>query len=151
MMKSLLHPSTEQQPKYHGYRNMMLDSSILMVKLASLLGTVPAASATTASAHRTLWKILQSLCCCPPALQGATGCCQTEAEEESHLSVLLVQLLVPIMRQSLKGNPKVAETCCHMLAWLLSGVWEQTSQQVTSEILHLGKTHAVVTNNSLTT
>lgn len=87
VMKSLLHQSTEQQPKHLAYCNMMLGSTILMVKLASLLGTVPAASATTASAHRALWKTLQSLCCCPPALQVSTACCQTEAEEELHLSV----------------------------------------------------------------
>ncbi len=150
MMKYLLHPSTKQQPKYHGYRNMMLGSTILMVKLASLLGTVPAASATTASAHRALWKTLHSLCSCPPALQESTGCCQTQAEEESHLSVLLVQLLVPIMHHSLKGNPLVAETCCQLLTRLLSGVREQTSQQVTSVLLHLGKTHALIPNTSLT-
>ncbi len=150
MMKSLLHPSTEQQPKHREYRNMMLDSAMLLVKLASLLGTVPAASATTASAHRALWKTLQSLCGCPPALQESTECCQTEAEEQSHLSVLLVQLLVPIMHQSLKGNQMVAEMCCHLLTWLLSGVWEQTFQQVTSELLHLGKTHALIPNTSLT-
>ena len=148
--KPLLHPSTEQQPKHRAYCNMMLGSTILVVKLASLLGTVPAASATTASAHRALWKTLQSLCCCPPALQEATKCCQTEAEEGSHLSVLLVQLLVPIMLQNQKGNPMVAETCCHLLTWLLSGVWEQTSQQVTSELLHLRKTPPLISNNFLT-
>ena len=35
MMKSLLHPSTNQQPKYHGHRNMLLGSAILVVKLAT--------------------------------------------------------------------------------------------------------------------
>jgi len=64
--------------------------------------------------------------------------------------VLLVQLLVPIMHHSLKGNPLVAETCCQLLTRLLSGVREQTSQQVTSVLLHLGKTHALIPNTSLT-
>ena len=142
----------ESLPRRH---IVLLRSALLVLKLASLTHNVKAdflghADSDIPAAVQALWRTLNSIAGSLEqkykiaASHGASAGVDEsaeEAEEAQRLCLLLIQLLVPVLRQCVK-EPQVrlrAAACCHLLEQLLVIPTAQQMQLLASEVIRLGK------------
>ena len=142
----------ESMPSRH---IVLLRSALLVLKLASLTHNVKAdfvghADSDIPAAVQALWQTLKSIAGClerwhkhaaSPEVSAGVVDSVEEAEEAQRLSLLLVQLLVPVLRQCVK-EPQVrmrAAACCRLLEQLLGTPNVQQMQLLASEVMRLGK------------
>ncbi len=62
-----------------------------------------------------------------------------EADQQGRLCVLMVQLLVPVMRQNIKKQDMGADVCASLMLMLLGVAHSSLYVMVASEIMRLGR------------
>jgi len=146
-LDQLLVATNQTQPAGQQMQVVLLRGALLALKLA----TISAAAKGTASATAVLWRSLKritlhiqgyhatSLCYAESQLnQELTADAEAVAEQQRFLSTLIVQLLVPSLRQSVSVAAPEARFGLMLLLTLMTTGGSLIWQAVATDIVHLG-------------
>ncbi len=146
-LDQLLVATNQTLPAGQQMQVVLLRGALLALKLA----TISAAAKGAASATAVLWRSLQritmhiqgyhatSLCYAESQLdQHFTVTAEVAAEQQQFLSTLIVQLLVPSLRQSVSVAAPEARFGLMLLSTLMTTGGSLIWQAVATDIVHLG-------------
>lgn len=146
-LDQLLVATNQTLPAGQQMQVVLLHGALLALELA----TISAAAKGTASATAVLWRSLEritlhiqgyhatSLCYAESQLnQELTTDAEAAAEQQQSLSVLIVQLLVPTLRQCVSVAAPEARCGLMLLSTLMATGTSLIWQAVATDIVHLG-------------
>ncbi len=119
----------------------LLRSALLILKLASLTADMDLDHAPALLAPKAIWCALSTIAdnagkLTNPADQDKAG---AEDEQRLHLSVHLVKLTMPAMRQLLSQEADESSSCCNLLLALMTNASSAVYGAVASELLRAGE------------
>ncbi len=131
---------------------VLLRSILLVLKLSCLLTSVPATTATAESAVTSMWWTIKGLCnsiadydhgdsnaCAYPESNSSKDKdVASVTEQEPQLSVLLVQLVMPVLRKMINSKAILADVCLKLLLVLMPKSRKSTFRAVAAEVVESG-------------
>ncbi len=119
----------------------LLRSALLILKLASLTTGMDLEYAPALLAPNAIWRALSTIAdnagkLTDPADQDKAG---AEDEQRLHLSVHLVKLTMPALRQLLSQEADESSFCCNLLLALMTNASSAVYGAVASELLRAGE------------
>ena len=119
----------------------LLRSALLILKLASLTTDLDLEHAPALLAPKAIWCALSTIAdnagkLTDPADQDKAG---AEDEQSLHLSVHLVKLTMPALRQFLSQEADESSSCCNLLLALMTNASSAVYGAVASELLRAGE------------
>ncbi len=143
---------SDRKPSGIDSYNTLLHTTLLLLKLACLTSSITVETTNASIALSSLWKTITHLCNSIKEYTHSSNSSDLgplasmltqpdpafEAEEERHISALLVQLVMPVFRDTIKGNAAVADTCCKMLLALMTKVKKATYRSIATQTVKSG-------------
>ncbi len=135
------HSQVEEECSRKRSHLALLRSALLILKLASLTTGMDLEYAPALLAPNAIWRALSTIAdnagkLTDPADQDKAG---AEDEQRLHLSVHLVKLTMPALRQFLSQEADESSSCCDLLLALMTNASSAVCGAVASELLRAGE------------
>ena len=144
-------PPDDSVPYRPGSYQNLLQSILLLLKLATLTSSIQVETPKTQAALGVLWNTLRGLTNSMAeyaSSKGKPGISSTDNmsdmaavlqhEEDSMMSKLVVQLAVHEYCKAIKNRPAIADACCKLMIALLQATDESICTRVANEIVCQG-------------
>ena len=143
--------ANDSRPHRPGSYHNVLQSTLLLLKLATLTSSIGMETSNTQAALGILWNALRGLTnsmaayACSKSKSGISNihnlsglAAVLQHEEDSRMCQLVVQLAVPEYCKAVKNRPATADTCCKMMTALPQASEEEVYRDVADEVVRQG-------------